>query len=342
MHGAEADQTELDTMTIKPSLRLNHSSTTDRGSMQLPETYVSPTLLEALGRQPPDRHLDPTELVDAIESTTIPLPRRLVAGALLAVVGDPRTDVDDPAMVMVPGCTFAMGLGADAVDDVWASWRHVGVARDWILKEAPAHEVAVDTFLLGRHPVTNFEYRVFLQDTDRLPPSSWRLGGYPWFQSNHPVHGVAIEDARAYARWLSVRTGRRFRLPTEAEWELAATGGDTRAFPWGDDFDPARANTLEGGPLTTTPIGAYPDGSAPCGARDLAGNVEEWVDERYRPYPGGQVVEDDLWHLDPNYQITRGGSYARFGDLARCRRRHGPFPRDLYVVGFRVAEDVTT
>ncbi len=328
-------------MAINSSLPLDQFSMSDRCCLQLPETFVAPTLLDALRRQPPNQHLVPAELVAILESMCTSLAGRLVAGALLGIVGDPRIEVDHPVMVSVPACTFAMGLNAVAVDDVWTSWRHVGVARDWILKESPAHEVTVATFRLGRHPVTNMEYRVFLEDTGRLPPNSWRLGAYPWFQSNHPVHGVTVDDARAYARWLSARTNRRFRLPKEAEWELAATGGDRRAFPWGDNFDPTRANTLEGGPLTTTPVGVYTDGAAPCGALDLAGNVEEWVDDRYRPYPGGRVVEDDLWHLDPNYHLARGGSFARFGDLARCRRRHGYFPRGLYVMGFRLAEDVT-
>jgi formylglycine-generating enzyme required for sulfatase activity len=81
----------------------------------------------------------------------------------------------------------------------------------------------------------------------------------------------------------------------------------------------------------------FPLGVAACGAADLAGNVEEYVSDDYAPYPGAPVVRDDLVVAHGNYRVARGGSFTRFRDLARSRRRHGWFPRDIYVMGFRLA-----
>jgi formylglycine-generating enzyme required for sulfatase activity len=189
--------------------------------------------------------------------------------------------------------------------------------------------------------VTNHEYRQFLAETgSSFFPTSWIFGVYPAHAANHPVWTVSAEAADAYARWLSNRTGRSFRLPTEAEWEYAASGGDGREYPWGEGFDPARANTVEGGPLTTTPVGAYPGGRSPLGVDDLAGNVEEWVSTTYAPYPGGELVRDHLNGDGDTYRVTRGGCFTRFGDLARCQRRHGRSKAPIYAVGFRLAATV--
>lgn len=138
--------------------------------------------------------------------------------------------------------------------------------------------------------------------------------------------GVRREDADAYAVWLSDRTGHPWRLPTEAEWEHAAKGPDGREFPWGDTFDPAAANTRESGVHTTTPVGAFPAGVSPFGVYDMAGNVEEFTADDYRPHPGGPFVADHLVETMNTYRVARGGSFSRFGDLTRTRRRHGAFP----------------
>jgi len=231
-----------------------------------------------------------------------------------------------------------MGL---PVAGVVAWWRHVGVAADWIDKETPRHEVTLDNFWICTYPVTNGEYHRFLLDSGhRTRPSTWYLGAYPWDRSNHPVAGVSAADADAYADWLSTRTGHPWRLPTEAEWEYAAAGPDGLEFPWGDSFDAGRANTRETGVHTTTPVGAFPGGRSPFGPLDMAGNVEEYVFDEYTPYPGGRHVADHLVETMTRYRVVRGGSFSRFGDLTRTRRRHGAFPGPLYPVGFRLATGV--
>lgn len=239
---------------------------------------------------------DPATLVRLVADPAEPFARRLVAGQVLALVGDFRIDTFDPAIVRVPA---------------------------------------------ARYPVTNQEYREFLGDTGyETLPTGWQFGRYPEHLANHPVWTVSAEAADEYAGWLSRRTGRAFRLPSEAEWEYAASGGTAREFPWGDEFTPDRANSVEFGPLTTTPVGVYPLGRSAFGVDDMAGNVEEYVADVYRPYPGGPRVVDDLLRQGTTYRVARGGSFTRFGDLMRCRRRHGWYDRPIYVMGFRLAESL--
>lgn len=228
------------------------------------------------------------------------------------------------------------------LDAVTNEWAPLGVQRSWIAKEVPRHTAHVEAFRIARYPVTNGEYlRFVLDDPAAERPTCWAHGVFPLAASNQPVYSLSPEGADSYARWLSTRTGRSFRLPTENEWEYAATGGDGRQYPWGEAWDPTLANTAEAGPLTTTPVGAYPGGNSPFGLCDMAGNVEEYVSDPYRPYPGADVVHDDLIDVHGDvYRIARGGSYARHGDLARCARRHGWYPSDHFAMGFRLAESV--
>ncbi len=282
-------------------------------------------------------HADADRLAACVEDAGLPLTRRLAAGAILAVTGDPRIGIS-PATCFVPGAAVELGLAGHEVARVAAAWAHVGVEPAWIEKEAPAHQVSLDDFWIARYPVTNREYWTFLGDSGHEGrPSTWYLGAYPWERANHPVAGLRPEDADAYAGWLSRRTGHPWRLPTEAEWEYAAKGPDGREFPWGSTFDPAAANTRETGLHTTSPVGAFPAGRSPSGAFDMAGNVEEYVADIYRPYPGGRLIADHLVQSIGTYRITRGGSCWRFGDLTRTRRRHGAFPGPLYPAGFRLA-----
>jgi formylglycine-generating enzyme required for sulfatase activity len=285
-------------------------------------------------------NIEAAELVDIVRDPARRLADRLSAGGILAVLGDPRLE-RVPALVAVPGGTFLMGTGTAGVDRAVDDWGHLGIDRAWIEKEMPAHPVRVGDFLLGRYPVTNGQYLAFLRATGHPSrPSTWYLGAYPWERSNHPVAGIEPADADAYVDWLRSVTDRNVRLPTEAEWEYAARGGGDREYPWGDEFDAQRANVHETGIHTTTPVGVFPAGATAHGLYDMAGNVEEYVADNFAPYPGGpDVGEDDLTRNAPGYRVTRGGSFARYGDLARTRRRHGPYPGPEYPPGLRVAGD---
>ena len=309
-----------------------------RPAMGLPEGYAEQEW-SALERAAAGLlAFDPASLAEIAENPDEPFARRHAAGLIAAVAGDRRIVPDSPAMCPVPAGPYRIGVAPGVVDAVVREFAELGVRRPWIEKETPTHQVWLDAFAIGRYPVTNGEYARFLAASGHRPlPSCWRLGVLAAAERNQPVYGITADCADAYAAWLAARTGRGFRLPSEAEWEVAAGGGET-IYPWGDEFAPDRANTAEAGLFCATPVGIFPRGASPFGCLDMAGNVEEFVADSYRPYPGGRFVEDDLAAADPAYRIARGGSFTRFRDLARCTRRHGEFRSALYAIGFRLAE----
>ncbi|WP_097459120.1 formylglycine-generating enzyme family protein [Mangrovitalea sediminis] len=316
----------------------------DRQRLGLPERF-QPTRFESEWPAAVERlrYSSRETWLNALQDTRCPLLERLVAGRLLALSGDPRIRTDQPDMVTIAGAVTRIGLPAEEVEDVLSRFGGLGLQTHWIVKECPRHEVRLNAYALARFPVTNAEYRDFLVDSGYEEiPTSWVFGRYPHERANHPVYTVSPLAAQAYADWLSGRTGRRFRLPTEAEWEFAAAGPEGLEFPWGDAYEADCANTAETGLFDSSPVGAFPTGISPFGIADMAGNVEEFVADRYAPYPGGQAITDHLTEIHGTYQVARGGSFARFRDLARTRRRHGHNPRSAtYAMGFRLAEDVS-
>jgi len=187
---------------------------------------------------------------------------------------------------------------------------------------------------------------------ERRRPRFWEDRRYN--NPSQPVVGVCWYEARAYCAWLTEQlriagclasAGLTVRLPTEAEWEKAARwdGRRARRYPWGDRWDETKANTLEGRVLTTTPVGIYPDGAAPCGALDCAGNVWEWTSSRWGPeveqpsfgypYDPGDGREDPA---GTDLRVVRSGSWLVEARYARCAFRGWNIPvnRDNYL-GFR-------
>lgn len=314
---------------------------TDRAAMGLPEGYVVPAGEDAAPAVESLRHRPADELAILCEDAGQPFEMRLAAGLLLGLTGDPRLDPDAPAMIDVPTGDATIGLDPLQIDTVHRTFERFGVKRNWIEKECPRFQVRIEAFRIARYPVTNGEYRRFLAEGGHGEmPSAWPFGRVPFGADNQPVYTIPPASAEAYAEWLSARTGRRFRLPGEYEWEYAAAGPEGWTYPWGDDWREGVSNTLEARLLATTPVGIYPDGASPFGALDMAGNVEEYVADTYHAYPGWTIVEDDLFKVLGHYRIARGGAFNRFRDLARCQRRHGPYPSSLYAMGFRLAEDI--
>ncbi|NBF02269.1 SUMF1/EgtB/PvdO family nonheme iron enzyme [Pseudomonas sp. Fl5BN2] len=315
---------------------------TDRQLMGLAEHFqpgIELSLPLAVWRQLSDKSAE--QLAQGVENPDSPLSWRLASARLLAQTMDPRLDVLNPPMINIEGGQVEIGLQESRVEQVMRNMQGLGLDRGWIEKEVPRHSVELKPYAIGKYPVTNLEYRAFLEDS-RHPniPSNWPFGQFPRERANHPVYGLNATDADAYVQWLSTRTGRSFRLPTEAEWEFAAAGHENLEFPWGDSFLPLHANTAELGLFTTTAVGALAQGASPFGCMDMAGNVEEYVADDYAPYPGGKAITDDLVTVVGAHRIARGGSFTRFRDLARNCRRHGKYPREIYVMGFRLAESL--
>ena len=313
----------------------------DRERLGLPENYVAgrfdadyATIYDLLRK-----HSVP-ELVTLCEQPDTTLLQRLVAGNLLALLGDPRINASAPTMIPLKGGEVTIGLAKADVKTVMKNFTGLGLDELWILKECPRHTVRLADYALAKYPITNAEYRRFLLDTGFTElPSSWSFRRYPEERANHPVYSVSADAADAYCQWQAKKTGRAFRLPTEAEWEYAAAGPEGYEFPWGNVFHADHANTAETGLFDTTPVGIFVEGNTPFGHADMAGNVEEYVADSYAPYPGGNWIQDHLVEIHGAYRVARGGGFSRFRDLARTRRRHGHNPRSAtYAMGFRLAE----
>ena len=245
-------------------------------------------------------------------------------------------------MICIPAASFMQGSNRSEIDECIQEWSDrlidPNYTREmftqWITKEYPPFRVKLKKYSIAKFPVTNGQFEIYVSITDARKPDSLKLKK----PSDHPVWGLTLSDVTGYISWLNSITDQTFRLPSEAQWEYAAKGPRNYKYPFGNVFDPACCNTIESGIGDTTPVDAYEDYCSPFGVCDLAGNVEEWTSDKYLPYPGGTMVKDDLYHrLGRNYPITRGGSFALGGDLARCTRRHGPYPSDPFkYLGFRL------
>lgn len=205
---------------------------------------------------------------------------------------------------------------------------------DWFCKSVPPFEVFIQPFKVSKFLVTNKEYNYYSMDKKNTPFL------YPKEKVYNPVENITFKEANDYCIWLSNKTDRKFRLLTEPEWEWCVRKDSGNLFPWGNEFNKKRCNTLELGLNDTTPVGLFNEGESMDGISDLAGNLEEWVSNKYIPYKGGNYIKDHLAILhDNNYYILRGGSYKLNADLCLAYRRHGFYPK-ITATGFRICEDI--
>jgi iron(II)-dependent oxidoreductase len=260
---------------------------------------------------------------------------------------------DGLELVSVPGGPFAMGAAAE------------GFAYD---NERPRHEVSVPAFRIGRTPITNatflrfvegggYERREWWSDEgwawkeqyDISRPGGWTADGREWrlgrlqpLAPDQPVVHVSWFEADAFARAYGAR------LPTEAEWEKAATWdqetGTPRRFPWGDEpWTPERAN-LDHAALGPQPVGDA--GAAPCGALGMLGDVWEWTSSAFTGYPGFRAYpyrEYSEVFFGTDYKVLRGGSWATRPRVATPTFRNWDYPiRRQIFAGFRIARDERT
>lgn len=258
-------------------------------------------------------------------------------------------------LVYVPAGAFQMG---DNFGD--------GESRD-----RPVHSVTLDAFYIGKYEVTNGDWRKFRNDPGYDDPKFWP-GGRPvpkdqspyWNDArNHgggtpnsdayPVLGVNWDSAVAYCNWLSAKTGKKYRLPTEAEWEKAARGADQRRYPWGNEIDHSYATYVSGsGFITAAPVGTYDGGkhgdlathnaASPYGAYDMAGNVMEWCQDWYsRDYYTSSPKKNPKGPQTGAYRVLRGGTFFVDAPDLRTYRRSAAWPsfQAHRMVGFRLARD---
>ena len=168
--------------------------------------------------------------------------------------------------------------------------------------EAPAHDVWVDAFSIDRFEVTVGQYARFVAATGWRSPGNWD-GIDASAAATTPITHVAWPDAAAYCAWVGKR------LPTEAEWEKAARGIDSRRYPWGDTW--ATGNAAAGLATGRVPVGSYAGGASPFGAHDMVGNVHEWVADYYDPgYYATSPQRNPRGPDNDRNRVIRGGSWA--------------------------------
>ncbi len=299
-------------------------------------------------------------LVALVEQGALPPQERAGAGDTLARLGDPRFDPNvfwlphrfqgkpEPLLgfLPVPAGEFQMGTREEEIPSLRERY---GGSQSWYEREVPQQQITVSTFYIARYPVTVAQFRAFVGAIGFQPGDPGCLRD----PDSRPVVRVTWHEARAYCDWLADELrgrenlppelavalrdrGWTVRLPTEAEWEKAARGSDGRHYPWGDEFDRDRCNSGEDEINNTSSVGLFPAGASPYGAADMAGNVFEWCQSLYKPYP--YRVNDGREGLEAEgSRVLRGGSWDYDRDVARCACRYDDHPElRYYVVGFRV------
>lgn len=227
-----------------------------------------------------------------------------------------------PEMVVMNASEFMMG-------------NPVGMADS---DARPVFKVSLDGFMISAHEVTFADYDRFVRETGARRPQD-----YGWGRGSRPVIDVSWEDAQAYAEWLSAKTGKPYRLPTEAEWEYAARGGTTSSYWWGIGSPASRALCIDCGTrwdrISTAPVGSFPPN--PFGLFDTAGNVYEWVADCYHQSYRGAASDGSAREMpDCKQRVVRGGSFNSPASTMRshARNRFSPDAR-TDMLGFRIARD---
>ena len=290
-----------------------------------------------------------TALVEIATSRSAAVEERNAAGNALNYVGDPRQGVGlnadgmpDIVWCKVPAGEFLMGnsKGTDEMADD---------------DEAPQHVVTLAEYTISKYPVTNAQYRAFVDDggyTEQWK-TCWTQAGWKWKENggiqgplryggefdlaNHPVVGVSWYEAVAFCNWLAKKLGRRVMLPSEVQWEKATRGTDGRRYPWGPEITPEHANYFATGVDATSAVGVFPQGESPYELLDASGNVLEWTATKwvsnYENYKPHERLDGDA------PRTLRGGAsgdgYFVFGVRCAIRDYRRPDHRD-YGFGFRL------
>ncbi|SPF34208.1 Sulphatase-modifying factor protein [Candidatus Sulfotelmatobacter kueseliae] len=245
-----------------------------------------------------------------------------------------------PGMVKIPSGDFVFKVNGIEIE----GFNESGVDVQYPWEDSPRrhhlHTVHVDSFWIDKYPVTNAEFKKFLDATHYHPKDDsnflrdWRNGTYPPGWENKPVTWVSLEDARAYAAWAGKR------LPHEWEWQYAAQGGDERLYPWGNTWDDAAVPVPDKGRALRGPDGVdtHPRGTSSFGVADLVGNVWQWTDEFSDEHTRAAVVrggsyyqpQGSVWYFPQAYRLDQHGKLLL---MAPSKDRAG-------TLGFRCVKDV--
>jgi formylglycine-generating enzyme required for sulfatase activity len=242
-------------------------------------------------------------------------------------------------MVSIPGGEFEFNVAGIEIEGE----NMVGLDVQYPWEDSPRrnhrHPMTIKPFFVDKHPVTNAEFKSFLDASHYKPADAhnflrqWADGSPKSGDENRPVVWVSLEDARAYAKWAGKR------LPHEWEWQYAAQGPDGRLYPWGNTWDesavpaPHKGRDLPPAPI----VGGYPKGASPFGVEDLVGNVWQWTDEVVDDHTRAGIVrggsyfqpQGSMWYFPQAYKLTEHGKYLL---MAPSKDRAG-------ALGFRCVVD---
>lgn len=280
------------------------------------DVVVTPTTTLPSPTPSPEPTAEPTATSEP------PTPTATAEPATPTAIPSPTTIPTPAGMVLIPAGSFLMGSATGQAN------------------EAPEHEVSLTAFYLDIFEVSNAQYRACVEAGGCTPGNkvdSFTYQGYrddPGY-NNYPVMGVTWDQAQAYCRWAGKR------LPTEAEWEYAASGPENFTWPWGNTFN-AQLSAASAG--DTQPVDSYPGGVSPFGVYNMAGNVGEWVADVYdETFYANSPVNNPISTGDGAGRIFRGGSFANpDGAFFTTSRRYGNARTFNDVdVGFRCAQDAS-
>jgi formylglycine-generating enzyme required for sulfatase activity len=275
------------------------------------------------------RFLRPQEvLIARLNENALSHQERLLIGQKLAEFGDPRP-----------------GVGVkDGVPDI--DW--IKIPGGSITLEDVDHMFEVRPFRMAKYLVTNSQFETFLNAENGYRNEEWwkdieqreEAVKPSWQETNAPREKVSWYEAVAFCRWLSAKFGTHIRLPTEWEWQQAATGGDLqRAYPWGGGWDESRCNSTERRLNRTTAVGMYPQGATQQGVMDMAGNVWEWClnDHEHPERPEAVRIVNKF-----GGRAVRGGSWSDFAVYLHVSRRHwdGAVNKNNHSLGFRLVQEI--
>jgi serine/threonine protein kinase len=330
---ASFTKTPTSTATVTPDLNLSAAAVINATDTAIAVTMTANAIASFTKTPTPTDTLTPSNTpTPSATSTSTPTYTPSVTPLPTIAPGTTRIDSFGIMQVYVPAGCFMMGN--DLVHDPNAR-----------SDEQPAHEVCIThPYWIDMNEVTNASYAAFISAGGYSNRDLWSDAGWNWKGTRgapndyddftgeqQPRVGLTWYEAEAYANW------RGCRLPTEAQWEFAARGPDSLIYPWGDEWNSANANTDRrvGG---TANVGSYPDGTSWVGAKDMSGNVWEWVADWYdSDYYTRSPKNDPAGADGGQYRTLRGGSWSYSPTFARTGSRNGGNPVSvLPFIGFRV------
>jgi gamma-glutamyl hercynylcysteine S-oxide synthase len=263
------------------------------------------------------------------------LPQQIVA---IAAARQPSAAPAD--MIKIPATEFQFRVEGIEIE----GFNDIGVDVQYPWEDTPRrfhdHPMHINAFWIDKYPVTNAEFKKFLDATHYHPPDDlnflrdWKDGTFPSGWDNKPVTWVSLEDARAYAAWAGKR------LPHEWEWQYAAQGSDGRLYPWGNSWNPEAVPVPDKSRMMRGPdaVDSHPQGASPFGVLDLVGNVWQWTEEftdehtRAGILRGGSYYQPQgsIWYFPQAYKLKQHGKLLL---MSPSMDRSG-------ALGFRCVQDI--